>query len=87
MRGAKRVRQRTIAASAWAWLGSRWWPWRCRSAGSLTWAGIFNTHYWIDPARQVVGVIMTQTLPFGDPRSMQVYGRFERAVYDALKAA
>lgn len=58
-----------------------------RSAGSLTWAGIFNTHYWIDPARQVVGVIMTQTLPFGDPRSMQVYGRFERAVYDALKAA
>ncbi len=58
-----------------------------RSAGSLTWAGIFNTHYWIDPARQVIGVVMTQTLPFGDPRSMKVYGQFERAIYDALKAA
>ena len=58
-----------------------------RSAGSLTWAGLFNTHYWIDPARRVVGVIMTQVLPFGDPLAMRLYGQFERAVYDSLKAA
>jgi methyl acetate hydrolase len=58
-----------------------------RSAGSLTWAGLFNTHYWIDPARRVTGVIMTQILPFGDPRAMKLYGEFERAVYDGLKAA
>ncbi len=58
-----------------------------RSAGSLTWAGLYNTHYWIDPARQVIGVIMTQTLPFGDPPAMRLYGQFERAVYDSLKAA
>lgn len=58
-----------------------------RSAGSLTWAGLFNTHYWIDPARRVIGVIMTQVLPFGDPPTMRLYGQFERAVYDSLKAA
>lgn len=58
-----------------------------RSAGSLTWAGLFNTHYWIDPARHVVGVIMMQVLPFGDERAMRVYGEFERGVYGALKAA
>ena len=58
-----------------------------RSAGSLTWAGLYNTDYWIDPARHVVGVIMTQILPFGDPLAMRLYGQFERAVYDSLKAA
>jgi methyl acetate hydrolase len=58
-----------------------------RSAGTMTWAGIFNTHYWIDPARHVTGVIMTQVLPFGDPRTMKVYGLFERGVYNALNAA
>jgi methyl acetate hydrolase len=57
-----------------------------RSAGSLTWAGIFNTYYWLDPARRVAGVIMTQVLPFADHRSVALYGRFERAVYDALGA-
>jgi methyl acetate hydrolase len=58
-----------------------------RSAGTLTWAGIFNTHYWIDPMRRVSGVIMMQVLPFGDPRAMKVYGQFERGVYDLLKPA
>jgi hypothetical protein len=23
-----------------------------RSAGSLTWAGLFNSHYWLDPVRR-----------------------------------
>jgi methyl acetate hydrolase len=55
-----------------------------RSAGTLTWAGIFNTHYWIDPAKRVAGVIMMQVLPFGDPKSMRLYGAFEKGVYAAL---
>lgn len=58
-----------------------------RSAGSLTWAGIFNTYYWIDPAKHVTGVIMTQVLPFADQRAVQLYGQFERGVYNALDAA
>lgn len=52
-----------------------------RSPGSLTWAGIFNTYYWLDPAKQVAGLIMTQVLPFADPATLAVYGAFERAVY------
>ena len=52
-----------------------------RSAGSQFWAGVCNTHYWFDPARDVAGVLMTQTLPFVEPRFMGLYEAFERAVY------
>jgi CubicO group peptidase (beta-lactamase class C family) len=58
-----------------------------RSAGSLTWAGISNTYYWIDPRRRVAGLIMMQVLPFADPRCLKVYGQFERGIYNALGAA
>src|SRR5271169_722651 len=58
-----------------------------RSAGTLTWAGLFNTYYWIDPQKRVTGVILTQILPFADERAVRLYGEFESAVYDALKAA
>jgi CubicO group peptidase (beta-lactamase class C family) len=58
-----------------------------RSAGSLTWAGIFNTYYWLDPEKHVAGVILTQILPFADHKAVKLYGEFESAVYDALKAA
>jgi methyl acetate hydrolase len=57
-----------------------------RSAGSLTWAGLFNTYFWIDPKRHVAGTIMTQILPFADTRTLAVYGRFERGIYEALNA-
>ena len=58
-----------------------------RSAGSLTWAGIYNTYYWLDPQKHVAGVILTQILPFADHQAVKLYGEFESAVYDALKAA
>ena len=57
-----------------------------RSPGSLTWAGLFNTHYWIDPARHLAAVIMTQVLPFGDVPTMRLYGQYERSIYDAMKS-
>jgi CubicO group peptidase (beta-lactamase class C family) len=57
-----------------------------RSAGSLTWAGLFNTYYWIDPARRIAAVFMTQVLPFADQRALRVYRQFERGVYAAAKA-
>ena len=37
-----------------------------RSAGSLAWAGLHNTYFWLDPKSQVTGVLMTQILPFAD---------------------
>lgn len=52
-----------------------------RSAGSQAWAGVLNTHYWMDPAKDVIGLIMTQTLPFVEPPFMKTYEAFERAVY------
>jgi CubicO group peptidase (beta-lactamase class C family) len=55
-----------------------------RSAGSYSWAGVCNTHYWFDPARDVAGLIMTQTLPFVEPPFMKVYEAFERAVYASI---
>jgi methyl acetate hydrolase len=57
-----------------------------RSAGSLTWAGLFNSYYWIDPQQRVTGVILTQILPFADPQAVRLYGEFESGVYDALRA-
>jgi methyl acetate hydrolase len=58
-----------------------------RSAGSLTWAGIYNTYYWLDPQKRVAGVILTQILPFADHDAVRLYGEFERGVYNALKEA
>ena len=52
-----------------------------RSAGSLAWAGIFNTFFWIDPTRKVAAVIMMQMLPYGDKAPKAVAGNFEHAVY------
>jgi methyl acetate hydrolase len=52
-----------------------------RRAGSLTWAGLFNTYYWLDPTSRVAGLILTQTLPFGDHPILSLLDRFERGVY------
>jgi len=58
-----------------------------RKAGSLTWAGLLNTYYWIDPVSGLASVIMTQILPFADKRALKVYRQFERGVYHAFKSA
>jgi CubicO group peptidase (beta-lactamase class C family) len=58
-----------------------------RSAGSLTWAGIFNTYYWLDPQKRIAGVFLAQLLPFADHKAVALYGEFENGVYGALKAA
>jgi CubicO group peptidase (beta-lactamase class C family) len=55
-----------------------------RSAGSLAWGGLFNTYYWIDPAKRVAAVFMTQVLPFADTRALRLYRQFERGVYAAM---
>ena len=56
-----------------------------RSAGSMTWAGLYNTYYWIDPKKRVAAVFMTQVLPFADERALHVYRQFERGIYAAVK--
>lgn len=55
-----------------------------RSAGSLAWAGLNNTYFWLDPTAKVAGVFMTQVLPFADPIVLEAFARFERAVYEVV---
>jgi CubicO group peptidase (beta-lactamase class C family) len=55
-----------------------------RSAGSLMWAGIENTFYWIDPKRNVSAVIMMQFFPFVDKEATGMLDDFEHAVYSTL---
>ena len=55
-----------------------------RSAGSLAWAGIYNTFYWIDQPRGLCAVIMMQFLPFVDKEAVGLLGDFERAAYANL---
>jgi methyl acetate hydrolase len=57
-----------------------------RSAGSLAWAGLANTYFWIDPARDVAGVILMQLLPFVDKKCLEGFAGFERGVYAGLDA-
>jgi CubicO group peptidase (beta-lactamase class C family) len=58
-----------------------------RSAGSLAWAGLANTYFWIDPARDVSGVILMQVLPFADGNCLEAFAGFESGVYAGLDAA
>jgi CubicO group peptidase (beta-lactamase class C family) len=55
-----------------------------RSPGSLAWAGLANTFFWIDPAAGVGGVYATQVLPFGDRKAFPLFLAFEKTVYDEL---
>ncbi len=55
-----------------------------RSAGSLTWPGLGNTYFWIDPAKGIAGVILMQLVPFADAKALALYAKFESAVYTSL---
>lgn len=52
-----------------------------RGANTMSWAGIYNTFFWIDREKQVAAVLMTQVLPFLDAGAKQVVEDFDRAVY------
>lgn len=54
-----------------------------RSAGSLAWAGLANTYFWIDPAKRIAGLLMMQIRPFVDARALALFEAYERAVYSA----
>jgi methyl acetate hydrolase len=54
-----------------------------RSAGSVAWAGLFNTYFWIDPTKKVTGTIMTQLLPFADGPLLKLFAAFESGLYKA----
>jgi CubicO group peptidase (beta-lactamase class C family) len=55
-----------------------------RSPGSMAWAGIFNTEFWIDPARGIGGVVMMQYLPFYDDAAIDTLNDFEHLLYEQI---
>ena len=55
-----------------------------RSRGSLAWAGLANTYYWIDQRQGVAGVYMTQVLPFADAKALPLFYAFEKSVYQSM---
>jgi methyl acetate hydrolase len=55
-----------------------------RSAGSLAWAGLANTYFWIDRTKRVSGVFLSQVLPFYDAAVVDLVVKFETEIYRAL---
>ena len=55
-----------------------------RAPMSGAWAGLFNTHFWVDPTTRVTGSIFSQVLPFADPPALQMYADYEQALYASL---
>lgn len=56
-----------------------------RSAGSYTWAGIYNTHFWIDPKRGIGVIFLAQNLPFYNAATMNLMRQFEHLTYANLQ--
>ncbi|KII83304.1 hypothetical protein PLICRDRAFT_47354 [Plicaturopsis crispa FD-325 SS-3] len=57
-----------------------------RSGHCLSWSGMFNTNWWIDLDKGVVGFFLAQVLPFGDPHAFGLFEQLETAVYEELAA-
>jgi methyl acetate hydrolase len=55
-----------------------------RSPGSLSWAGIYNTQFWIDPEKGIGGMLLMQYLPFYDKAAIDTLLGFEQRVYQGL---
>jgi methyl acetate hydrolase len=56
-----------------------------RSVGSMSWAGIYNTEFWIDPVRHIGVVMMMQVLPFYDEGAIRTLRDFEELVYQNVR--
>jgi CubicO group peptidase (beta-lactamase class C family) len=56
-----------------------------RGAGTMSWAGVYNTFFWVDHEKGVCAVVLVQMLPFGDPGPIRLVEDFDRAVYRAYR--
>lgn len=54
-----------------------------RQPGRLQWGGIFQTHFWIDPARNSSVVLMTQVFP--SEHQQELYDGFEQQVNSSYR--
>jgi CubicO group peptidase (beta-lactamase class C family) len=56
-----------------------------RSVGSVSWAGIYNTEFWIDPKPHIGVVMMMQVLPFYDDGAIRTLRAFEELLYEKAR--
>jgi CubicO group peptidase (beta-lactamase class C family) len=52
-----------------------------RKANTGSWAGLFNSYYWVDREAGTYGIFGTQVLPFYDGAAIETLLEFEQAVY------
>ena len=52
-----------------------------RGGGSASWAGLFNSYFWIDRENDLCAVFATQVLPFYDEEAVSVLKLFEAQIY------
>ena len=50
------------------------------SAGTYRWLGLFNTHFWVDPEEQLIGILLTQT----NPNVSDIDRKFKTLVYQSI---
>lgn len=55
-----------------------------RPAGSLQWAGLANSYFWIDLDHGIGGIYLTQIVPFADTKSLPLFEAFETTVYQSM---
>ncbi len=55
-----------------------------RAAGSVSWAGVLNTYFWVDSKSDMAGVLLTQILPCYTPTILKAFGSFEELSYKYL---
>ena len=58
-----------------------------RRPGSMNWARINNTFYWIDPEAQIGVVVLMQVLPFYDDAAIAILQGTEKLVYQNIRRA
>jgi methyl acetate hydrolase len=56
-----------------------------RKAGTGAWAGLFNTHFFVDRTTGICASIYTNSLPFITPEALGLYGDFEQALYAGIR--
>ncbi len=56
-----------------------------RSTDSHGWAGIFNTHFWVDPKKGIGVVFLTQEMPFNNLTNRGLFKGLEKLIYEHLE--
>jgi CubicO group peptidase (beta-lactamase class C family) len=51
------------------------------SVGTYGWGGYANTHFWVDPLEEIIGILMLQYLPSG---TYPITNDFRTLVYQAM---